>query len=165
MEKHITYHLAESGEDFQKCKALIVEYLETLGIDLAYMNLPDGFATMGQKYAAKEGALILALDGDEAIGCVGVRKAGAGTAELKRLYVRESHRGFKVGAALLEKALENARSLGYTRIRLDVIPALLKAKELYRSFGFYEIPPYFNNPVAGTAYMEKALGEEQGYVD
>lgn len=157
MKKHITYHLAESSEDFQKCKAIINEYLEILGIDLAYMNLTDEFETMEKKYAANEGVLILALDGGEAIGCVGVRKIEPGIAELKRLYVRDSHRGLKVGVTLIEKALENARSPGYKKIRLDVIPSLLKAKELYHSFGFYEIPPYFNNPVEGTAYMEKIL--------
>lgn len=160
MEKHITYHLAESQEDFQKCKEIIVEYLETLGIDLAYMNLPDEFATMNKNYAANEGVLILALNKNEAIGCVGVRKIEPGIAELKRLYVRNSHQGYKVGVTLLQKALESARNLGYNKIRLDVIPTLLKAKELYRSFGFYEIPAYFNNPVEGTIYMEKILNEE-----
>ncbi|ALJ00203.1 GNAT family N-acetyltransferase [Rufibacter tibetensis] len=161
MEKRITYRVAESHEDFQQSQAIIIEYLETLRIDLAYMNLPDEFATMSQKYGAQEGVLILALDGEEAIGCVGVRRLEPEIAELKRLYVRESHRGYKVGVTLFEKALENARSLGYTRIRLDVIPTLVKAKELYRSFGFYEVPPYFNNPVEGTAYMEKVLDEKQ----
>ena len=88
--------------------------------------------------------LILALNGIEAIGCVGVRKIEPGIAELKRLYVRDSHRGLKVGVTLLEKAVESARNLGYSRIRLDVIPTLQKAKQLYQSFGFYEIPHYFN---------------------
>lgn len=160
MKKHVRYYLAETNEDFQKCKAIIIEYLEILGIDLGYMDLPVEFATMEKKYGDKEGVLILALDGNEAIGCVGVRKIEPGIAELKRLYVRDSHRGLQVGVTLLEKALENARTLGYKKIRLDVIPTLLKAKKLYQSFGFYEIPPYFNNPVEGTTYMEKLLNDD-----
>jgi putative acetyltransferase len=161
MEKYIRYQLVQSPEDFEKCKDIILEYLKILGIDLTYMNLPEEFVTMDKKYSGNEGVLILALDGDEAIGCVGVRKIEPGIAELKRLYVRDSHRGLKIGITLLEKALANAGSLGYNKIRLDVIPTLPKAKELYRSFGFYEIPPYFDNPVEGTAYMEKVLNEEQ----
>ena len=157
MGKYIRYHLAQTNDDFEKCKAIIVEYLEILAIDLNYMDLPDEFATMDKKYGANEGALILALDGNEAIGCVGVRKIEPGIAELKRLYVRDSHRGLKVGVTLLEKALEISRNFGYRKIRLDVIPTLHKAKQLYQSFGFYEIPPYFNNPIEGTTYMEKVI--------
>jgi hypothetical protein len=71
--------------------------------------------------------------------------------------VRDGYRGYGVGVTLLEKALKEATRLGYTKIRLDVIPTLGKAKSLYISFGFYEIPAYFNNPVNGTIYMERLL--------
>ncbi|KIA87783.1 GNAT family N-acetyltransferase [Flavobacterium sp. AED] len=157
MEKQIKYHLAESEQDFEKCKDIIIEYLDILGIDLAYMNLPNEFAKMTKMYGANEGALFFALDNEEIVGCVGVRRVENEIAELKRLYVRDSYRGYKIGVTLLQKALESARSLGYKKIRLDVIPTLQKAKELYISFGFYEIIPYFSNPVEGTTYMEKLL--------
>ena len=156
----ITYRIAENPGDFQKSKDVISEYLVTLGIDLAYMDLPSEFSTMEQKYAVPEGAFILALDGDMAVGCVGIRKLEPEIAELKRLYVSDSYRGYKIGVNLLQKVLEQARLLGYNKIRLDVIPTLLKAKELYLSFGFYEIRPYFKNPVEGTTYMEKVLRGE-----
>ncbi|MFC0517347.1 GNAT family N-acetyltransferase [Mucilaginibacter angelicae] len=161
MEKLITYRIAESRDDFKISKDLIVEYLETLHIDLAYMNLPSEFSTMEQKYVEPEGAFILALnEEDKAVGCVGLRKSGSEIAELKRLYVKDSYRGYKIGVTLVQKASEKARILGYEKIRLDVIPTLLKAKELYYSLGFYEIQPYFKSPVEGTAYMEKKLKEE-----
>lgn len=86
---------------------------------------------------------ILAMDSGKAIGRVGLRKAAPGISELKRLYLRDSHRGYKIG---LQMVLEKARTLGYMKFRPDVIPALLKAKEWYRSFGFYEIPPIFIIP-------------------
>ena len=160
MVKQITYHLAESEQDFQKCRGIIIEYLGTLGVDLSYMNLPDEFAKMRQMYGGNEGILLLALDHNEAIGCVGIRRIEKDIAELKRLYVRDSHRGYRVGVTLLQYALEYADKLGYKKIRLDVIPTLQKAKELYISFGFYEISPYFSNPVEGTTYMEKLLIKE-----
>ena len=161
MEKQIIYHVSESGQDFKKCKDIMVEYLDTLGVNLSYMNLPDEFAKIKEMYGGNEGVFLLALDHNEAIGCVGVRRIEKDIAELKRLYVRESHRGYRVGITLLQKALEYARNLGYKKIRLDVIPTLQKAKDLYISFGFYEISPYFGNPVEGTTYMEKILIEEK----
>ena len=33
----------------------------------------------------------------------------------------------------------------------------IQAQNLYRSFGFYEIPSYRFNPIKGTVYMEKNL--------
>jgi ribosomal protein S18 acetylase RimI-like enzyme len=157
MKKLICYQVANTPEAFRQAQAIMVEYLQTLGIDLAYMDLPTEFATMPQRYTAPEGVLLLAFDGFEVIGCVGVRRLAPSLAELKRLYVRSSHWGLAIGLTLLERALTIAHELGYQKIRLDVIPTLLKAKEMYRSSGFHEIPPYFSNPVPGTTYMEKEL--------
>lgn len=157
MKKEIKYHIAESDQDFEKCKDIIIEYLDTLGIDLSYMNLQHEFAEMKQMYGGNNGTFFYALDEKQIIGCVGIRRVESEIAELKRLYVRDNYRGYKVGVTLLENALKSAKNLGYKKIRLDVIPTLQIAKELYISFGFYEIEPYFNNPVKGTTYMEKNL--------
>lgn len=157
MKKEIKYHIAESDQDFEKCKDIIIEYLDTLGIDLSYMNLQHEFAEMKQMYGGNNGTFFYALDETQIIGCVGIRRVENEIAELKRLYVRDNYRGYKVGVTLLENALKSAKNLGYKKIRLDVIPTLQIAKELYISFGFYEIEPYFNNPVKGTTYMEKNL--------
>jgi len=157
LENQFKYHLANTPKDFERGHAIIVEYLATLGIDLTYMNLPQEFSTLAEKYAAPEGAFILALDGETVIGCAGVRKIDNEAAELKRVYVKDDYRGYKIGISLIKKGLENARELGYNKIRLDVIPTLVKAKKLYQSLGFYEIAPYFENPVPGTVYMEKEL--------
>mgnify|MGYP000727035122 CR=1 FL=1 len=159
MKKQITYHLVDNQEGFNNCKPIIQEYLVTLGIDLAYMNLADEFEQMSTMYGSGQGAFFLAKDDKNSIGCVGVRKIDNETAELKRLYVQDTYRGYQIGITLLQKAIEVARVLGYKKIRLDVIPTLVKAKELYFSFGFYEIDQYFQNPVDGTTYMEKRLLE------
>ena len=54
-------------------------------------------------------------------------------------------------------ALETATQLGYNTIRLDTLPTMIPAINLYRSVGFYDIPSYRFNPVDGAVYMEKKL--------
>jgi ribosomal protein S18 acetylase RimI-like enzyme len=59
---------------------------------------------------------------------------------------------------LAEKIISEAREMGYSRMRLDTIPGKMdKAIALYRSLGFKEIPPYYDNPVAGATFMELSL--------
>ena len=42
-------------------------------------------------------------------------------------------------------------------MRLDTLTRLFEAVALYRSMGFHEIPPYYENPMEGVFYLEKAL--------
>jgi hypothetical protein len=47
-------------------------------------------------------------------------------------------------------------------MRLDTFSRLSAAAELDRSPGFREIPPYYENPLDGVIYMEKALDPSGG---
>lgn len=56
------------------------------------------------------------------------------------------------------KVLEEAGTLGYRRIRLDMTPEMTGATRLYESVGFTRIAPYRANPIEGAIYMEIELG-------
>ncbi|WP_394789333.1 GNAT family N-acetyltransferase, partial [Rhodoferax sp.] len=91
-------------------------------------------------------------------GCIALRKRGDGVCEMKRLFVRDDFRGHKIGVQLIEKIIEDAREIGYKKMRLDTFPPKMgKAVKLYESHGFQAIPPYYNNPHKGVLFMELSL--------
>jgi putative acetyltransferase len=64
----------------------------------------------------------------------------------------------RLGRAIAEKIIAEARTIGYQRMRLDTIEPIMKdAVEMYRKLGFRQIAPYRPNPIAGAMYMELQL--------
>jgi N-acetylglutamate synthase-like GNAT family acetyltransferase len=53
-----------------------------------------------------------------AIGCGGLQRLDADTAEIRRLFLDESARGRGIGHRLLAELESHARRLGYKRVRL-----------------------------------------------
>ena len=94
---------------------------------------------------------------DDAGGCVAVRFLSPDTAEMKRLYVRDTHRGKGLGRALAEKAIAIAREARCKRIVLDTLPKMREAQSLYGELGFTRIEPYLQNPTPGALCFELRL--------
>lgn len=138
-------------------RGLFEEYAAALGIDLGFQDFDRELAELPGEYSPPAGRLLLALDGDEPAGCVGLRPFAPGVCEMKRLYVRAAHRGSGLGRLLAERIVEAGRDAGYDRMRLDTLPTMGAARALYESLGFVEIEAYRPNPVHGTTYFELAL--------
>lgn len=149
---------AHSKEAFEIAKNLFNEYAEELGIDLSFQNFSKELEEVEIEYAPPQGALFLAHnEGKEAIACFAIRKWEGEICELKRMYIRKAFRGKGLGKKLLLKSIEQAKTLGYEKMRLDTLPSMRAAIELYRSVGFVEIEAYRYNPISGTKYFEKEL--------
>ena len=157
MESTIVYLTAKNDADFETGKTLFREYAQSLNVDLCFQGFDGELETIAQQYNLPAGGLYIAFYNGLPAGCAGVRKLDDEIAELKRMFVKDEYRGHKIGVKLLQLAIDLAKQLGYTKIRLDTLEDMGKAQELYRSFGFYEIPAYRFNPLGGTIYMEKKL--------
>lgn len=143
------------GDDLKRTRELFLEYEQSLPFDLSFQDFRGELAALPGRYTPPDGQLLLAcLDGRPA-GCVALRRIGDGTCEMKRLYVRPEFRRRGAGRALARTIIEEARRIGYKRMRLDTV--LEPAKSLYRSLGFIEIPPYQHVPVKGVTFMELVL--------
>jgi ribosomal protein S18 acetylase RimI-like enzyme len=76
---------------------------------------------------------------------------------MKRLYVKPSFRKNRIGRLLIEELLSSAKERNYKRMRLDTFLKLQAAVHLYQQYGFENISAYYDNPLSGVVYMEKAL--------
>ena len=149
---------AQSSEEVSRARELFEEYAAWIGFSLCFQNFDKELAGLPGDYATPDGRLLLAAENDETVGCVALRKIGDGVCEMKRLYVRPKFRGKGLGRTLAEKIIEAAREIGYHRMRLDTLPGKMdQAIVMYRSLGFKNIEPYYNNPVEGAAFMELEL--------
>ena len=141
-------------DDIPLIRDLFREYGHSLGIDLSFQNFEEELAALPGDYDP----ILLARWNDEPAGCVALHPTPIEhVSEMKRLYVRPQFRGYAVGRALAERIIEEARSRGFTAIRLDTLPTMRRAIPLYESLGFADIEPYRFNPIEGTRFLELRL--------
>lgn len=155
--KTITFKKAFTPAEFEQGKQLFIQYIQSLNFALTFQDVDRELAEIAIEYNTPAGALLLAFDNDKAIACAGVRKIDDTIAELKRMFVDPNYRGLQLGRQILQQAIDEAKLLGYKRIRLDTVPHMQAAINIYKAAGFYEIEPYRFNPIAGAIYMEKQL--------
>ncbi len=148
---------AASDEDFRQAGALFKEYADRLGVDLCFQSFAEELKNIETIYSPPAGVLLLASFGGQTAGCVGVRRWEKGICEMKRLFVRPEFQNRKIGKLLAIAIIERAREIGYEKMRLDTLPLMTQAQNLYRSLGFREITRYRYNPDSNAIFMELDL--------
>ncbi len=146
-----------AANDLAIVGALFDEYAASLDIDLCFQGFAEERATLPGRYVPPRGGLWLGRVGDRAAGCIALRPLGSGVCEIKRLYVRPAFRNTGLGRMLAETAIARAVASDCERVCLDTLPSMRGAIALYRSLGFAEIEPYYDNPVVGALFLGRKL--------
>jgi GNAT superfamily N-acetyltransferase len=144
-----------------RIRELVRDYVAWIALDLAFQEIDAEIDRLPGDYAPPRGVLLVA--GQPAVAMIGLRpleppprsalwRAGL-CAEMKRLYVHPSARGRGLARGLILRLMDEARALGYREMRLDTLPMMGDAQQLYVALGFEDIPPYYDTPIAGTRFM------------
>ncbi len=155
----------ETPDALDLTREIFREYVDLLGVDLSFQGFDEELLNLPGEYAAPDGRLTLALVDGELAGCGAFRPLRdvdyPNACEMKRLYVRKAFRRFGLGRHLAEHLIDEARRSGYSCMLLDTLSDMEAARNLYRTLGFEEIPPYYYNPLSGSHYLKVEL--EEGY--
>lgn len=103
--------------------------------------------------------MLIACDGNEILGCVGLDFHIPPFAEVKRMYVLPAARGRGVGQALLAAAEKVAREHDAVTMRLDTRRDLVEAIALYRKVGYVEVEQFSEG-----MYIDHSFAKDLVYV-
>ena len=159
LQKNIAIRIvpAQTAEHYECIRALFKQYADSLDFDLDFQQFGHELDTLPGDYAPPDGCLILAEDSGRWAGCVALRRLEDDICEMKRLYVLPDRRDQGIGRILAQAVINEARSKGYAKMRLDTVESMHAARALYASLGFYAIRPYRYNPIDGASYLELKL--------
>lgn len=146
-----------TAADLPAIREMLHEYADWLKVDLCFQNFDVEVAGLPGDYAPPSGALLIArIDGQPA-GMVALRKKDDERCEMKRLFVRSSARGLRLGRRLAERIIAEGQARGYREMVLDTLPVMQDAQRLYVALGFSDIEPYYLSPISGTRFMSLTL--------
>lgn len=147
----------EAADEIAHIRQLFQDYAASLDFGLEFQGFAAELADLPGRYAPPAGRLLLAWYQGEPAGCGALRPLEAGVCEMKRLYVAPRWRRARLGRALAEALIAEARQIGYTAMRLDTVPTMTQALALYTALGFREIAPYYASPLTHTRFMQLDL--------
>ena len=148
---------ANSKDLYNQARVLFIEYAKFLDIDLSFQYFEQELKSLSIFYNIPKGCLLLAYFKGNLAGCVGLRYFKNEICEMKRLYVRPDYRRKKIGLELSKSIINRAKEIGYKVMRLDTLPFMKEAINLYLSLGFKEILPYRFNPIENAKFYELKL--------
>jgi GNAT superfamily N-acetyltransferase len=114
-------------------------------------------AALPEPYVPPRGGLWVAYVDGLGCGCAALREIDQETAEVKRMYVDPAMRGNGIARVLANHVIEQAKTIGYKRLRLGTLESMKPAQALYESLGFQSIPAYRPDEFGHTVFYELML--------
>jgi GNAT superfamily N-acetyltransferase len=100
----------------------------------------QSFAHPKTKILNPGGAIFLAIENGQPLGCCALIVMSLGAFEVAKMAVTPYAQGSGLGRRLLQHTIDYARSIGATRLYLETNHILTPAIRLYESLGFRHIP-------------------------
>jgi GNAT superfamily N-acetyltransferase len=145
--------------DFSSAMQITKDYIRWLDMDLSFQDIDNELSNFPEMYGPPNGLFLLAWHKGKLAGGVGLKKLEYNVCEMKRLFVYDQLKNRGVGRSLCDALVQEAKSMGYEKMRLDTLGRMKAAMKLYESLGFKEIEPYRFNPDPTTKYLELRLNE------
>ncbi|MCC5577252.1 GNAT family N-acetyltransferase [Microtetraspora sp. AC03309] len=101
-------------------------------------GLPERYEAevLDPRVAFVDDAVLVAMSGDTAVGCLVVTAPVGRRSEIKRLWTDPAHRGQGIGSGLVSAALAHCADSGVRTVRLSVWEWRADAVTLYKRLGF-----------------------------
>jgi GNAT superfamily N-acetyltransferase len=166
---------ANPGQYTSQIRELFWEYLQWangrvneefhVSFDIAGM-LEEDMQTL-DKFMPPRGCLLLGYIGNHPAGIACLKELTPSIGEIKRMYVRPESRKQGLGRALMDRLIQEARQIGYRRLRLDSAQFMKEAHQLYKSVGFREIEAYEGSEIplefqGHWIFMESLISQQNG---
>ena len=136
-------------------KRLNLEWLDKYHLteppDLAVLNDPE------EEILGTGGCLYLARIDGEIVGSAALIGEGEGVFELAKMAVFPKFQGLGISKLLIEKCLEQAKTLAAKRIYLESNSQLTTAIKLYEKYGFIHVPILNSHYASADIMMELVL--------
>ncbi|HXJ05467.1 MAG TPA: GNAT family N-acetyltransferase [Candidatus Acidoferrum sp.] len=141
------------SNDLDVAWKIIEEYYEA-----ARVVARDAKEDFARTYFCDGAGVWVATAESDVVGCVALRPLVTipNSGEVKRLYVRQSHRGRGIAAALYGALEYFARESGFEWLYLDTTDEMVAAQKFYAALGYQPTRRYNDNPQA-TIFMRKDL--------
>lgn len=130
-------------------EAWISKYFALEPKDREVLGDPQG------KIIDKGGAVFMAVQDGEAVGCVALMKMDDGGYEVAKMTVSEALRGSGLGRLLMQKCIDAGAERGATRLYLETNSGLAPALGLYRAMGFQDLAPADTPYARADVFMER----------
>ena len=126
-----------SNRDQERVTALVFGVLAEYGLQGDAESTDSDLQDIEGNYLRRGGTFEVIEDRQgNLLGSVGLYPLDGETCELRKMYFLPRIRGLGLGKYILERAIDQARALGFKRVLLETSSRLEAANRLYTKFGF-----------------------------